>query len=108
MRPLDENGYLFFEGSFKEMIKSNGYSVFQEEVEKYLQHRPAVQQAVAVGYQDDRRGEHVRAFIVLRPEYKGFTSEEKLLLEQRRIWLPISIQGRYDSLTRHPRPRPAE
>ena len=76
---LDENGYLFFEGRFKEMIKSNGYSVFPEEVEKYLQDHPAVQQAVAVGYQDDRRGESVRAFIVLRPEYKGVTSEEEII-----------------------------
>lgn len=76
---LDENGYLFFEGRFKEMIKSNGYSVFPEEVEKYLQDHPAVQQAVAVGYQDDRRGESIRAFIVLRPEYKGVTSEEEII-----------------------------
>ena len=76
---LDENGYLFFEGRFKEMIKSNGYSVFPEEVEKYLQDHPAVQQAVAVGYQDGRRGESVRAFIVLRPEYKGVTSEEEII-----------------------------
>lgn len=79
MGRLDENGYLFFEGRFKEMIKSNGYSVFPEEVEKYLQDHPAVKQAVAVGYQDDRRGESVRAFIVLQPEYEGVTTEEEII-----------------------------
>ncbi|MCQ9353431.1 acyl--CoA ligase [Corynebacterium sp. 153RC1] len=79
MGRLDENGYLFFDGRFKEMIKCNGYSVFPEEVEKYLQDHPAVKQAVAVGVPDDERGESVRAFIVLKDDLDAPVTEEDII-----------------------------
>lgn len=65
MGRIDDEGYLHFEGRTKEMIKSNGYSVFPEEVERMLIRHPAVKQAAVVGYVDEQRGESARAFIVL-------------------------------------------
>lgn len=79
MGRLDENGYLFFDGRFKEMIKSSGYSVFPEEVEKYLQDHPAVKQAVAVGVPDEKRGESVRAFIVLEDNLNEPVTEDDII-----------------------------
>lgn len=79
MGRIDENGYLFFDGRFKEMIKSNGYSVFPEEVEKYLQDHPAVKQAVAVGVPDEKRGESVRAFIVLEENLDSPVTEDDII-----------------------------
>lgn len=79
MGRIDEDGYLFFDGRFKEMIKCNGYSVFPEEVEKYLQEHEAVDQAVAIGVPDETRGESVKAFVVLNPEWRGKISEVEIV-----------------------------
>lgn len=41
------------------------------EVESKLYKHPAVQQACVVGVPDERRGEAVKAFIILHVKYKG-------------------------------------
>ncbi|MFB4164729.1 AMP-binding protein [Alteribacillus sp. JSM 102045] len=64
---IDEEGYLFFEGRLKEMIKCSGYSVFPEDVETLLKKHPAVSQSAVIGIPDEKRGESVKAFIVLKP-----------------------------------------
>lgn len=79
MGRLDADGYLHFEGRTKEMIKSNGYSVFPEEVERMLVRHPAVKQAAVVGYADEQRGESARAFIVLREGSEGALTEDELI-----------------------------
>lgn len=79
MGRIDEDGYLHFEGRTKEMIKSNGYSVFPEEVERMLIRHPAVKQAAVVGYADEQRGESARAFIVLREDAGSSVTEAELI-----------------------------
>lgn len=63
---IDSEGYLHFDGRSKEMIKSSGYSVFPEEVEGMLIRHDDIVEAAVVGYADPKRGESVRAFVVLR------------------------------------------
>ncbi|MCM3584486.1 AMP-binding protein [Mesobacillus maritimus] len=76
---LDEDGYLYFHGRLKEMIKCSGYSVFPEDVEALLNEHPAIQQSAAIGIPDALRGESVKAFVVLKPNYKGKVSEVELI-----------------------------
>lgn len=76
---LDENGYLYFTGRIKEMIKCSGYSVFPEDVEALMQNHPAVLQSAAIGVPDEKRGESVKLFVVLRPDYRGKISEQELI-----------------------------
>lgn len=76
---LDEDGYLYFTGRIKEMIKCSGYSVFPEDVEALMQNHPAVLQSAAIGVPDEKRGESVKLFVVLRPEYRGKVSEQELI-----------------------------
>jgi len=64
---VDADGYLTFQGRFKEMIKVSGYSVFPEEVEAILNKHPAVAQSAVIGVADPTKGEVVKAFLVLRP-----------------------------------------
>src|SRR5699024_5737777 len=68
---LDDDGYLFFTGRIKEMIKSSGYSVFPEDVEALMLRHPAVAQSAAIGVPDAKRGETVKLFVVLKPDYVG-------------------------------------
>ena len=76
---VDTEGYLSFLGRKKEMIKSSGYSVFPEEVEMYLCRNEAVAQAIAIGKSDSRKGEIIKAFVVLKPEYKSKVTEQDLI-----------------------------
>ena len=76
---FDEEGYLFFTGRIKEMIKSSGYSVFPEDVEALMQDHPAIAQSAAIGIPDPKRGESVKLFVVLKPEYQGKVGEQELI-----------------------------
>jgi long-chain acyl-CoA synthetase len=76
---LDEEGYLYFQGRKKEMIKCSGYSVFPEEVEQMLIRHPAVSAAAVIGVPDPVRGESVKAFIVLNQGYEGTVTEEEII-----------------------------
>lgn len=76
---LDEDGYLYFIGRVKEMIKSSGYSVFPEDVEALMSQHEAILQIATVGIPDATRGENVKAFIVLKPEFKGKVNESDII-----------------------------
>lgn len=78
MGVIDEDGFLYFLGRAKEMIKCSGYSVYPEEVEKMLAKNPKVSEVAVIGVPDAVRGESVKAFIVLK---QGETAtEEELVL----------------------------
>jgi acyl-CoA synthetase (AMP-forming)/AMP-acid ligase II len=64
---LDADSDFHFVGRRKEIIKSGGYNVDPMEVENHLCNHPLVRDAVVVGVPDERWGEVVVAFVVLRP-----------------------------------------
>lgn len=76
---IDEEGYLYFEGRVKEMIKASGYSVFPDDVEALLSEHDAIAQVAVIGMADKVRGESVKAFIVLKPNYRGKLDEKDLI-----------------------------
>ena len=79
MGKFDEDGYMYFLGRKKEMIKSSGYAVSPEEVEAFMMRHPAVKQAVCIPIPDPRRGESVKAFIVLNQDYADEITEQDLI-----------------------------
>jgi long-chain acyl-CoA synthetase len=62
----DGDGFLYFLGRRKRMIKSSGFNVFPGEVEQVLCTHPAVAEAHVLGVPDERRGERVKAYVVPR------------------------------------------
>jgi acyl-CoA synthetase (AMP-forming)/AMP-acid ligase II len=76
---LDEEGYITIVGRAKELIKSSGYSVFPAEVEGYLYKHPAIREAAVIGVADSYRGETIKAYVVLKPEFEGTVTEAELL-----------------------------
>ncbi|MGV2939034.1 long-chain fatty acid--CoA ligase [Mesobacillus sp. LC4] len=76
---FDEEGYYFMVDRVKRMINASGYKVWPTEVESYLYKHPAIQQAVVVGIPDPRRGESVKAFVILNEGYEGEISEEEII-----------------------------
>jgi long-chain acyl-CoA synthetase len=76
---IDEEGYLYFQGRVKEMIKCSGYSVFPEDVEALLNNHPAIKQSAVIGVPDPIRGETVKAFIVLRDSSTNELTENDII-----------------------------
>jgi acyl-CoA synthetase (AMP-forming)/AMP-acid ligase II len=76
---MDEEGYVTLVGRKKEMMKCSGFSVFPAEVEDLLYRHPAIAAAGVIGIPDPYRGESPKAFIVLKPEYRGKITQEQIL-----------------------------
>jgi long-chain acyl-CoA synthetase len=79
MGKFDEDGYLYYLGRRKEMIKISGFSVFPEEIETFLIRHEAVEKAAVIGMPDEKRGEVIKAFLVLKPEFKGKIRVEEII-----------------------------
>jgi fatty-acyl-CoA synthase len=63
---VDEEGYFFMVDRLKRMINASGFKVWPAEVEALLYHHPAVLEACVIAASDPRRGETVKALVVLR------------------------------------------
>ena len=71
---MDEDGYVWFVGRKDDIIKSSGFRISPFEVESVLQQHPAVMECAVTGVPDEKRGQAVKATIVLSPGYEA--SEE--------------------------------
>ncbi|MBC7957963.1 MAG: long-chain fatty acid--CoA ligase [Cytophagales bacterium] len=75
----DEEGYFFFVDRLKRMINAAGFKVWPAEVEALLYQHPAIQEACIIAAKDVKRGETVKAFIVLRPGQQGKVSAQEII-----------------------------
>jgi long-chain acyl-CoA synthetase len=74
----DEDGFFRIVDRKKDMIISGGMNVYPRDVEEPLFAHPKVLEAVAVGVPDERWGEAVKVYIVLR---NGQTATEQEILD---------------------------
>jgi fatty-acyl-CoA synthase len=75
---VDDEGYFFFVDRLKRMINAAGFKVWPAEVEAMLYQHPAIQEACVIAASDPRRGETVKAVVVLRPSHAGTVSEQEI------------------------------
>lgn len=75
---VDEEGYFFFVDRLKRMINAAGFKVWPAEVEAMLYHHPATQEACVIAAEDPRRGETVKAVIVLKPDWVGKVTAQEI------------------------------
>lgn len=64
---MDEDGYFYIVDRKKDLIISSGYNVVPREVEEVLFTHPQIADAVVAGVPDLRRGEVIKAYLVLTP-----------------------------------------
>jgi fatty-acyl-CoA synthase len=76
---VDAEGFFFFVDRIKRMINAAGFKVWPAEVESLLYGHPAVLEAAVIASKDERRGETVKAVIVLKPNARGQTSPEQIV-----------------------------
>ncbi|MCY1538921.1 Long-chain-fatty-acid--CoA ligase [compost metagenome] len=72
----DEDGYFYVTDRLKRMINAAGLKIWPAEIETSLYGHPAVQEACVISAFDARRGETVKAFVVLRPAARGTLAPE--------------------------------
>jgi len=72
----DEQGYFFIVDRVKRMINASGYKVWPAEVESLMYRHPAIREACVISTPDPRRGESVKACVVLEAE--GETTGEEI------------------------------
>lgn len=76
---VDEDGYFFIVDRLKRMINSSGYKIWPAECEMLLYSHPAVAECAVISAPDPRRGERVRAVVVLHPDQRGKVSESDII-----------------------------
>ncbi len=65
---MDDDGYFYIMDRKKDMVIVGGYNVYPREVDEVLLEHPYILEAVAVGIEDETRGEILKAYVVLKPE----------------------------------------
>ena len=75
---LDEQGYLYIHDRVKDMIISGGENVYPAEVENAVYSHPDVSDVAVVGVPDEKWGEAIKAFVVLKP---GANQDEKAIID---------------------------
>jgi fatty-acyl-CoA synthase len=63
----------------KRMINASGFKVWPAEVEALLYQHPAIQEACVIAARDAKRGETVKAVIVLRETYRDKVSTQEIV-----------------------------
>ncbi|MBN2068961.1 MAG: AMP-binding protein [Opitutales bacterium] len=77
---MDEDGYIWYVGRSDDLIKSAGYRIGPYEVESVLIKHPSVQECAVTGVPDKKRGQLIKATVILA---EGFLPSKKLELELR-------------------------
>jgi fatty-acyl-CoA synthase len=89
----DAEGYLYIVDRTKDMIISGGFNIYPREVEDALMAHHAVASAAVIGIPDDKWGEAVKAFVVLKPGASNDAAELQAHVKDKRgaPWSPKSV-----------------
>lgn len=75
----DEDGYFFMVDRVKRMINASGFKVWPSEVESMMYRNPAIHECCVISSPHPRRGETVKACVVLTPEADGNTTADDII-----------------------------
>jgi len=81
---MDEEGYVHIVDRKKDMIIAGAYNIYPTEVEAVLFEHPKVKEAAVIGLPDEKRGETVKAFVVLK-DGQSATAEEIIAFCRERM-----------------------
>jgi len=71
---VDPDGFFYIADRLKRMINAAGYKVWPAELEATLYKHPDIREVAVVSAPDERRGETVKAYVVLREGATGTTA----------------------------------
>jgi fatty-acyl-CoA synthase len=65
---MDQEGYVRIVGRIKDMVIRGGENVYPREIEEFLYTHPDIADVQVIGVPDERYGEELMAWVVLRPQ----------------------------------------
>lgn len=89
---MDSDGYLSIVDRKKDMILRGGYNVYPRELEEIIMTHPAVSLCAIIGIPDERLGEEVKAYLVLK---EGETLTDAEFIEWCRERIAANKYPRY-------------
>jgi fatty-acyl-CoA synthase len=72
---MDDEGYVNIAGRIKDMVIRGGENVYPREIEEFLYAHPAVKDVSVIGVPDEKYGEELCAWVILR-EHANATEED--------------------------------
>jgi fatty-acyl-CoA synthase len=89
----DADGFYYIVDRTKDMIISGGFNIYPREVEDALMSHPAVASAAVIGIPDDKWGEAVKGFVVLKQGAAVDAAQLQAHVKERRgaPWSPKTI-----------------
>jgi fatty-acyl-CoA synthase len=76
---IDADGFFYIADRLKRMINAAGYKVWPAELEATLYKHPAIKEVAIVSAPDQRRGETVKAYVVLRDDVRASVGEQEII-----------------------------
>ncbi|WP_221794293.1 long-chain-fatty-acid--CoA ligase [Oceanobacter mangrovi] len=73
---LDEQGYVYVVDRLKRMINASGFKVWPTQVEAVLYRHPAIREVCVVAKKDPKRGETVKAMVVLADNHGDICADD--------------------------------
>jgi long-chain acyl-CoA synthetase len=98
---VDAEGYTYICGRKKDMVIVGGYNVYPDEIDRVLFSHPKVLEAATIGIPDERKGERVKAFVVVRPGEQ--VSAEELIEHCRRELAAYKVPREIEFLSELPK-----
>lgn len=89
---MDEDGFLFFQGRLKEIIRRGGENISPFELETALLHHPDIEDAAVVAVPDAIFGEEIKAVIVARQPFAAVDVRRFLKGRVADFMLPRYVQ----------------
>ena len=76
---VDQDGYFFIVDRLKRMINASGFKIWPAEVEAIMYQHPAINEVCIIAEHDPRRGETVKAVVVLHAQSRASVSEQDII-----------------------------
>ncbi len=80
---MDDDGFFYIADRLKRMINASGYKVWPAELEATLYKHPDIREVAIVSAPGGRRGETVKAWVVLKESSQGKVAEEDIIAWSR-------------------------
>ena len=100
---MDADGYFSIVDRKKDLIIASGFNIVPREVEEVLFMHPKVMEAAVVGVPDPKRGETVKAFVVLKAGETSTAEEIRAFCKENLA--PYKVPALVEFTNESPRPR---
>lgn len=72
---MDEDGYVDIVGRIKDLVIRGGENIYPREIEEFLYSHPDIADVQVIGVPDEKYGEELMAWVVMRPGTEPLTAE---------------------------------